>query len=161
MKTFSSFLDKKHRDSLEQLKLIQKALENNGLNVENFLDKHDDPYIFCFNPNRGTSFDGVRIYKIGDEIAYRVQKQSKTHPYGRAYQLQIEKMFQDLKGDEKMDDQKAGQKIIGLIAEELKYFFEKSKEAEGAEREEQGENSGDIIIRSTGTDYSSLISNRN
>ncbi len=159
-KTFGDFIDKKQRDSLKQLKLIEQLLASQGFNVDDFLKEgnEEDPYIFVYNPNKNTSFDGVRIYKIGDVIAFRIQKESETHPYGEAYSLDIEKMFDDLMSEEEMDQINAGKLIIKAVAKELKSFFAKSEEAESDSRMgmiTQPEDSA--VIRSTGTDYSSLI----
>lgn len=165
IKTFTDFLDKKQRDSLKQLEIVQKVLERNGMRVENFLDidKNEDPYIFCLNPSRNTSFDGVRIYKIGETLAFRIQKENKTHPYGKAYALKVEEIFNDLMGEEEIDQKKAGMKVIELIGKELKKFFEKSQDAETDERQHNVDgdlNAGNVLIRATGTDYSSLVYNK-
>ena len=159
-RTFSEFLDKKQRDSLKQLGLIKLMLELKHFNTESFLENSDDddPYIYCPNPAKNTSFGGIRIYKVGDNFAYRVQKEAKTHPYGKAYPLNIEKMFQDLIGDEGINEEVAGGAVIEFLAKEIGSFFIKSKEAEQHAR---GDEAGAVVIKSTGTDYSSFVLGKN
>jgi len=165
-KTFGDFIDKKQRDTLKQLGLLKKLLERNGMKVESFLetDEMNDPYIFCMNPMGGASFDGVRIYKVGSNLAFRVQKESQTHPYGNAYPLNVEEMFHDLLSDEGVDQTKAGERIIEMVGKEVKKFFEKSIDAERGERqsniEGDAEHAGNVLVRTSGTDYSSLVYNK-
>lgn len=168
-KTFGDFVNKKKRDALKELRLIEKMLKKHGLRVENHLEDIDgeDPYIFCYNTSKDGSFDGIRIYKIADSIAFRVQKESRTHPYGRAYPLEIEQMFNDFLEDEDTSEDKAGKKVIEAVVKEIRKFFEKSSEIERNDRkvafgdasagDQPGGGTGGIAIRQQGTDYSSLI----
>lgn len=159
-KTFGEFVDKKKREAFRQLRLMQKLLITKGFRVENFLNEDSrDPYIFCANPMKNTSFDGVRIYKIGDILAFRIQKESETHPYGNAYQIKIEEMFDDLMTEEDIDEKEAGKRVIEAVANEIRKFFKKTEEAEQEEREKSGSvGRGDSIdVRTTPSDYSSLI----
>tara|TARA_Y100000034_G_C6857003_1_gene389608 strand:+ start:31 stop:540 length:510 start_codon:yes stop_codon:yes gene_type:complete len=165
-RSFGEFVDKKKRECLRQLKLVKQLLESSGLKVENFLDTDDkdDPYIFCFMPTKNGSFDGIRIYRIGEEIAFRIQKENKTHPYGSAYPLPIEEMFHDFLSDEDADQKKAGEKVIKSVVKEIRRFFDKSVEAEREERErdieQEKDTEGNVLVRTTGTDYSSLVYNK-
>ena len=165
-RSFGEFVDKKKREGLRQLKLVKQLLEASGLKVENFLDTDDkdDPYIFCFMPTKNGSFDGIRIYRIGEEIAFRIQKENKTHPYGSAYPLPIEEMFHDFLSDEDADQKKAGEKVIKSVVKEIRRFFDKSVEAEREERErdieQEKDTEGNVLVRTTGTDYSSLVYNK-
>lgn len=159
-RSFGDFVDKKKRESIHQLTIIKQLLEKNGMRVDNFLetDEGSDPYIFCRNPGKNASFDGVRIYKIGTDLAFRIQKESKTHPYGSAYPLPIESMFNDFLSDENIDEQKAGKKIIEAVGKELRRFFEKSVEAEEENRSRDVDREGSgILTRTSGMDYSSMV----
>lgn len=162
-KTFGEFVNKQKRDSLKQLNLVEKLLKKMGLKTENFVEENDseDPYIFCYNPQKNTSFDGIRIYKIGKDIAFRIQKENKTHPYGQAYPIQIEEMFNDFMTEKDAAPHKAGQKVVEAVAKEVRRFFEKCVEAEKDIRrsniEMQKDPTGNIAMRNQGTDYSSLI----
>jgi hypothetical protein len=127
MKPFKAFIDHKHRESRKQLKLIEKVLESQGMQVKDFL-KEDDPYIFILNPIKEAGFDGIRLYKIGETIAFRVQKREKTHPFGAAYELPVEEMFDDILTDVR-NPEKAGKEVIKFVTEEVKRFFKKSAEA--------------------------------
>jgi len=163
-KSFGNFVDKKKRDSIRQLRLLKQVLEGSGMKVESFLDTESgDPYVFCFTPDKNGSFDGVRIYKIGDQLAFRVQKENKTHPYGKAYPLPIEEMFHDFLSDQDVDQMKAGKKVIESVAKEMRRFFDQSVEAEKEDREggiEGDDTQGNVLVRTTGTDYSSLVYNK-
>lgn len=164
-KNFGEFVDKKKREALKQLSIIERLLAYKGFEVQSFLNEDNaDPYIFCFNPRRNTDFDGLRIYKIGNNLAFRIQKESETHPYGSAYALDIEDMFEDLISDEDIDEEKAGKKVIEAVAKEINSFFNKSEEAEAKERENSiigTDGQGNVSVRSlSGTDYSSLVYNK-
>jgi hypothetical protein len=126
------------------------------------MDEDHEPYVFCHNPSKNSSFDGVRIYKIGTDLAFRIQKESKTHPYGAAYPLPIESMFNDFLSDEGIDESQAGKKIIESVGKEIKKFFDKSAEAERNDRKNtiEKEAEGSVLVRTTGTDYSSLVYNK-
>lgn len=152
---FNEFIDKKTRKAKKHLSLIKKMLEQGGFQVTDKLDEREDPYIFVFNPNNNLSFDGVRVYEIGDEIAYRIQKEARTHPFGKAYPIPIEQMFEDLLGED-MDDSKIGKEIIKSVVNELKEFFDKSYQAEkkGPPKEDPLDK---IHTRTTGTDYSNQV----
>lgn len=156
--TFKEFVDKKTRESKKQLYTIEKVLKKEGMNVVNFLED-DEPHIFLRNPQGGTSFDGVRIYKIGGNIAYRVQKEDRTHPYGKAYLLDVEGMFEDLISDQ--TEQTAGEQVIKSIAQELRKFFEKNAEAEKeirqSEFDQKSDPMGRVTINSGGADYANSV----
>ena len=165
--SFGEFVNKKMRECVKQLGLLKQILEQGGMKVENFIhaDSDDEPYIFCASPTKNTSFDGVRIYKIGDQLAFRVQKENKTHPYGSAYPLPIEEMFNDFLSDEGVDQQKAGKKVMEAVNKEIRRFFEKSLEAESSEKqrdiESDKDSDGNVSVRSTGgTDYSAMVYNK-
>ena len=156
--TYREFVDNKQRKAKKHLGLVKRLLEKQGFQVTDRAEERDDPHIFVFNPDKNLSFDGVRIYEIGGDIAYRVQKEAETHPFGKAYSLPIEKMYEDLLGDEE-DEDKIGEEIIKSVSSELKEFFEKSAKAEkdgpwGAE-----DPLGKVYARSTGTDYSNQVHN--
>jgi hypothetical protein len=162
-RSFGDFLNKKKREGIRQLKVIHKMLENSGLKVESFIESDDpdaEPYIYCHNPSRNGSFDGIRIYRIGTQLAFRVQKENKTHPYGSAYPLDIEEMYNDFLTDEDTDEKKAGMRVIEYVGKEVKRFFQKSIESEKDMKDAEIEGAGDVLMRSTGTDYSSLIFNK-
>lgn len=163
MPNFKEFVSRKQREASKQLKIIKKVLEKEGLTVDNFLDD-DDPYIFVHSTNSNLSFDGVRLYKIGEAFAYRVQKEKDTHPFGKAYKLDIEEMFNDLVSEDG-DEEKAGKESMKALGEELRMFFKKSMDAERDIRvgdilddDEQGENG--VLMRPSGLDYSTMITNK-
>jgi len=160
-RTFMEFVRRKKREAVKQLKTVKKVLEHEGFKVDAYLDEDsDDPYIFLKGKD-DLSFDGVRIYKVGESIAYRVQKESKTHPYGRAYLLDIEDNFNDLMA-ETGSEKKAGEYVIQAVNKEFTRFFQKSKMAERelktADYEDGDEAStGGIIVNSASMDYATSI----
>lgn len=160
MNTFNEFVDKKTRESRKQLKIIEKILRRHKMPVGSFLEE-EDPYLFLKNHQGQASFEGVRIYKIGGALAYRIQKESQTHPYGKAYALDIEGMWDDLISDETKED-KAGGEIIKAVKEEFQNFFAKSLEAEKELRQGDFDKKSDpmgnvMTTGGQGTDYSNMV----
>lgn len=157
MKQFLEFIDRKQREANKHLKLIERLLKRSDLDVKSYLEE-DDPYIFVKSPNQKLSFDGIRIYEIGDMIAYRIQKEEKTHPYGKSYRLDIEDMFSDFMSED-MKPEEAGKKVIESVVTEIKKFFARSAKAE-AEMMDVGQDGGGLILKTGGTDYSTTVLNK-
>ena len=153
------YFNKRDREGVEHLKILKKVFDQAHLEVADHLNA-EKPYLFIKDPDKNCSFDGIRIYVIGDSVAYRIQKESDTHPYGKAYGLDVEGMYYDLISD-KMDEDKAGDKMVKAIVHQVKKFFERSAEAErdlrAAELDGSGDPMGRVLVKSTGTDYSNLI----
>ena len=158
MRNFKDFLNKKVRKGKKQLAVVKKVLEEQGISVQDHLGD-DDPYLFVKNPtHKKTSFAGIRIYKIGDCISYRVQKEEKTHPYGVAYSLDLENAFNDFLTDMKEED--ATKEVIKAVGLEIKAFFEKSSEAENSIKRIQISKDEPIkttSVKDMGTDYGATI----
>ncbi len=161
--SFKTFVDKKQRESKRQLGLVKQILERQGMAVTSHLDD-DDPFVFIKSPTKSLSFDGIRIFKPASDImAFRVQKQEDTAPYGKSYLLDLEEMFNDYMGDDyKPED--AAQQCIQAVTEEVKKFFKKSVDAENdirnAELDQDKDGMGKILVKSSGTDYSNNISSK-
>lgn len=162
MKNFNEFVTVKSMQTKKELRTLKKVLENQGMSVQEFLED-DDPYIFLKTNGSNLSFDGVRIYKIGDIMAYRIQKQNNTHPYGQAYSLPVQEIF-DTFLSEKGSEEKAGKEVMKAIAEEFKSFFDKSSKAEkelrGSIVMTQNDPMGRIVVQTTGTDYANMVHSR-
>lgn len=124
---FSSFLDKKNKQAVRELGIIRDILTEGDFKVEDFL-KEDSPYIFVNTTDSGLDFEGVRVYKVGSNLAYRIQKEKNTEPYGAAYSLDIENLFGDLVSD--MSEDEAAEEIKKAVVEEFKNFFQKSAKAQ-------------------------------
>lgn len=153
MQNFLEFVDRKERESRKHLELVEKALKNAGLIIENFIDQ-DDSYIFVNNTNPDAPFGGIRIYEIGNNLAFRVQKEKDTEPYGKSYLIDLEEMFNDFMS-ENIEEEKAGKEVIESLVNEIKQFFDRSAKAEeeisGKEKEKT------IILKTGGTDYSGMV----
>lgn len=156
---FLEFLTRKQREGKKHLKLIERLLRKGGMQIYSHLeDDEEQPYIFVKAPGEKLSFDGIRIYEIGEMIAYRIQKEEKTHPFGKAYMLDVEDMFNDFMS-ENMKEEEAGNKVIESVVEELKKFFSKSEKAEQEMKNNVSDGSG-LIIKTGGNDYASTVLNR-
>jgi hypothetical protein len=152
---FFEFVDRKQRETLRHLGLIERLIAKTGkLQAEKFFEE-EEPYLYVKTPIKSLGFDGIRIYEIGDMIAYRIQKENKTLPIGSAYPLNIEDMFNDFMG-ENMKEDEAGHKVIENIVLELVKFFEKSAKAE-EELDDSPVQGPPTLIKSAGNDYSSLV----
>jgi hypothetical protein len=115
---FSSFLEIKNKNTIKELKILKEILSKN-FEIKSFL-KLEDPYIFV-KSNKDLEFEGVRIYKIGSNWAYRIQNESDSEPYGKAYPLNVEEMFQELIPDN--TEEEAGEFIAKSLIEEFNNFF--------------------------------------
>jgi hypothetical protein len=157
MDLFNEFIDKKQREARRHLGIIKTILEGVGMKIQDYRDD-PEPYIYVESPD-AISFGGIRVYKIADRIAFRVQREQKTHPYGKAYILDLEEMFSDYMGDN-LKQEEAGKKVMRALVSEIKQFFEKTKNAE--QKIKRGEFDRDgyvdgIMLRNTGTDYANQI----
>lgn len=155
---FAEYISNKNRETVKQLGLIGSILERGGLKVKNHLEEKHDPYLFVFNPDKNLSFEGIRIYKIGDKMAFRVQKQEETHPYGRAYGLNVEEIFEDLMGED-MEDKAMAVKIGRTLISELQDFFLQSARAEKEQAAFKQDPMDRVMVRTSGADYSQNMSN--
>ena len=158
MEVFLEFVDRKQRESRRHLKIVEKLLNSNGLQCKAHIED-EDPYVFVKSTQGKLSFDGIRIYEIGNVLAYRVVKEEQTEPFGKAYSLNMEEMFNDFMGENKMKEEEAGKKVMEGVLNELKKFFDKSASAERDLKKGDLDGSG-IILRTGGTDYSSLVFNK-
>lgn len=157
MTQFLEFVDRKQREAIKHLGLMEKLLQKSGLKISSFL-QDEDPYIFVKSPDHQLSFDGVRIFEVAGMIAFRVQREQKTEPFGKSYLLDVEDMFNDFMS-ENMQEEEAGQKVIESVISEIKKFFKKSADAE-QELVDSGRDGAGIILKTGGTDYSSTIVNK-
>lgn len=123
---FSSFLDIKNKKTIEQLEILGKILSESFKIDSNI--KSIDPYIFVYSNKENLPFQGVRVYKIGSNWAYRIQNENETQPYGRAYPINLEQAYEDLVSD--YSEEEVGEYIAKALVEEFKNFFEKSVEAQ-------------------------------
>jgi len=124
---FSTFIDSKISKTREELEILKNVFNKANIKVEDFIKDHE-PYLFIPCLEENLDFGGIRIYKVGSNMAYRIQSESASEPYGGSYALNIEQMFEDLIAE--MDEEKAAEKINQAIVEEIQGFFKKSLEAQ-------------------------------
>ena len=124
---FSAFVDRKTNKARRELEVVRDVLSGGGVKVEDRLKEHD-PYLFVPSTKQSLDFGGVRIYKVGSSVAYRLQNESGSEPYGTSYPLDIEGMFEELISD--MGEEKAAEEVKKAVVEEIKGFFERSLEAQ-------------------------------
>lgn len=154
---FLEFINRKQRETQKHLKLIEKLLQKGGLKASGHLDQ-EDPFIFVKNTKEG-SFEGIRIYEIGEMIAYRVQNEERTEPFGKAYILDLEDIFSDFMS-ENMKEEEAGHRVVKVVSEELNKFFKKSFEAEQELLDKNDEKIG-LFTRPSSEDLSAQIGSKN
>lgn len=164
MSTFGEFVDKKMRVSRKRLDLVERVLVREKFIVRPHLDDTEEPYLYIASPHTRLSFGGVRIYITGESVAYRVQKDDKTHPYGKSYRLDIEEMYDDLMSEEEMTEKKAVVQVVEAVGKELNKFFQESlkaeKEIKHSEFDAIGDPLGRVAIRQSTMDYGNLVNNR-
>lgn len=117
---FQDFVDRKHRKAIRELKILEQIVKMGGFETKGFFEDKFDPYVFV-KSNTETPFEGIRLYKIGDHIAYRVQNEVDSHPYGSAFDLNVEAMFDDYVEDG--EHKHLGEKVAKSVVEDLKHFF--------------------------------------
>ena len=127
--SFKRFLNLKNESKRKQLKLMKQMLEKNNIKAFDHLDD-EDPYIYIESTENGQSFGGVRVYGIGDELAFRVQKREDTHPYGSAYSINIQEIYTDLLETGKKTEDEIAVELIKMVSEGFKKFFSESKSQE-------------------------------
>ena len=165
MSTFGEFVDKKMRVARKRLGLVEKVLVRERFIVRPHTEDTEEPYLYVISPNTRLSFGGVRIYVTGESVAYRVQKDDKTHPYGKSYRLDIEEMYDDLMSEDDMTEKKAAVEVVEAVGKELNKFFQESlkaeKEIKHSEFDAIGDPLGRVMVRSSMMDFGSLVNNRN
>jgi hypothetical protein len=152
---FSAFVDKKTSKARRELEVVRDILKEGGVKVEDFL-KEESPYLFVPSSNNGLNFGGIRVYKVGNSVAYRIQNEGKTEPYGKSYSLDIRGVFEDLVSD--MDADKAAEETKKAVVEEITKFFEKSAEAqEELESPEFDPHNKVMVVPGKSTDLSNMF----
>lgn len=156
MQTFNEFVFRQTREAQKHLEIVKKLLEQNNFKVKDHTKDNDDPFLFVSSPEHNLSFGGIRVYQIGDDIAFRPQKGPENQAYGLAQSLDVQEIYTDLL-DEDIPSEKMAETLIHAIVNKLNSFFEKAKEAEQ-------EKPGGILdplnrayIRSNGTDYANKV----
>lgn len=158
MLLFNEFVNHKEREDRDHLTLLANILKsgNDKMDVKEFYED-DDPHIFVKAPKDNFSFEGIRIYPRGNLMAFRIQNAEDTQPFGKAYGIHMDKMFADFMS-ETADQEEAAKKVAESVKKEIKRFFELTHKAEedlAGTMPDKG-----YILKTGGTDYSSLIFNK-
>lgn len=151
---FSAFVNRKTEKARNQLEVIKDVLDAEGVKVKEFI-KEQDPYLFVSSDKEGLDFGGVRIYKIGNNVAYRLQNEPETEPYGKSYSMDIEGMFEEIIPD--MSEEKAAEQVKKAIVEEIKNFFSRSLEAQDKLNSDENDPQSRIIVPGRSTDLSNMM----
>jgi len=167
MRNFSAFVKRKDRTNKDHLRLLGKILKKSGFSVKDFLDHHEDPYLYIEKPVdhdkiiESLEFGGIRVFSKGtDIIAYRPQNNLSCQPFGAAYLLDVKGMFKDLMKEGQNDE--TGKDLIKYIVEEVLNFFLRAAKAQREEDKDiDGDSLGKVVNNSStgGTDYSNTVQN--
>lgn len=163
MSNFKEFIGKKTRSTKRELNILEKIFKLNGFSTQNFIEENsEDAYIFVKSNTKELPFGGIRIYKIGEHISFRIQNSEKTHPYGKAYKIPIEDLWNEIMTED-LNEEAAANEIMKLITKEIKDFFSKNVNALNDLKaiNISGKNANGMLISGQGfeTDYANLISN--
>lgn len=126
------YIEHEVKEAVRKLAVLKELLEAQGLKVQQNLSNTDDPFLYVHSTVKDLPFEGVRLYEIGKQLAFRVQKQADKHPHGKAYALPVEKIYEDLLSDEHgstKNENELGEVLAKSIADEFRSFFQKSKDA--------------------------------
>lgn len=133
MKVFKEYHDQVHFDIMNKLQLVKKVFEKCGFRVDDFT-KEDSPYVFLYAPLQNLSFKGVRVYFIGDNLGFRVAKMPETLPYGTAYSLHFQDVFDEILDNSGKNSDKEKTKLLRefckVIGDQMRKFFKDTKKAE-------------------------------
>jgi hypothetical protein len=150
---FFDYINRNALGAKRKLKIIHNILKLNKIKNKMFLDV-DDPFLFVYSTEPECEFEGIRIYSIGRNIAFKIQNRIDTHPYGKAYLLDFENIFNTFMSEKGADEEKIGEKVAHTLIDEIKRFFKMSSDAQN--KIEKGDDNK-LMTRSGGTDYSSSV----
>jgi hypothetical protein len=150
---FFDYINRNILSSKRKLKIIHKILKQNKIKNKIFLDV-DDPFLYVYSTDPECDFEGIRIYPIGRSIAFKIQNRIDTHPYGKAYLLDFENIYNTFMTEKGADEEKAGKKVVDILVDEIKRFFKMSS---NAQNKIEKDNDNKLMVRSNGTDYSSSV----
>lgn len=153
---FFDYVNRKLLNSKRKLKIIHKMLDSVGIKNKIYTKNIDDPHLFVYSTDENCDFEGIRIYPVGSNIAFRIQNRRDTHPYGKSYLLDFETVFNTFMSKKDAEPEKAGEEVIRYFVEEIKKFFKMSAEAQT----NFDKNDNKLMLRNTGTDYSANVYNK-
>lgn len=150
---FFDYINRKLLTSKRKLKIIHKMLEHAKIKNKLYLKNTDDPYLFVYSTDENCDFEGIRIYSIGNNVAFRIQNRDDTHPYGKSYLLDFENVFNTFMSKKDADPEDSGKEVMKYFIEEIKKFFKMSAMAQN----NFDKNDNKLMLRNTGTDYSANV----
>jgi len=129
MQTFFEFFKRDEYESRKHLKLLKKVFSDDGMYSIDFTDgEHEEPYIYVAAPS-DVSYQGLRVYQKGNILAFRVQKNPKTVPYGTPVEIKIQNILDKILMDVDNEDD-AVENLNKEICKIVKDFFKQTKTAE-------------------------------
>jgi hypothetical protein len=153
----------------KKLGLLLKSIKSAGLVAIDHTDDEKDPHIFVRAHPQPEEFQGIRLYILGHIVAFRSQKLEDTAPYGKAYLLDMQKIYEDLleEEDPKNEEEKKEtlKKLVRIIGDKIRKYWSDTIEDEeeqlqdelgGMERTDIG---GAMLAPAYGNDYSSAVYN--
>jgi hypothetical protein len=152
MYKFFDYINQSEMQAHRKLKIISDLLKSQQIKNKLF-NSDQEPHIFVFSTNPDTYFQGVRVYPIANSVAFKVQNKINTHPYGKPYLLDFEKMYNNLMGQKDASEEDCAKSIIDYICTELKKFFTMSAKYQYEKNPENIK----LMVRSQGTDYSTKL----
>jgi hypothetical protein len=151
----------------KKLKLLLQAIKAAGLVAIDHTDNEKDPHIFLKAFPQPEEFDGVRVYILGHIVAFRVQKNEGTSPYGKAYLLDMQKIYEDLLEEEdpntEEEKRETLKKLVRKIGDKIRNFWKDSiKDEEEQLKDELGSMNrtdigGAMLAPAYGGDYSNAV----
>lgn len=126
MSIFSDYLKSRNYSGRRKLAIFAEVMRRADLHVIPRFDGAE-PHLFV---SRGPDRTGVRIYEIGDRLAFRVQDLPDGEPHGRAFGIDVQRLFEEI--IEEIDDktpENAAWLLLGELGNAMKSFFADSIKA--------------------------------
>jgi hypothetical protein len=151
----------------DRLKDLYRLLKAGGLVVVDKTNEQNDPHLWVQAHPTPQEFSGIRVYLLGNICAFRVQKLETTEPYGKAYLMDLQgifdKILEKMGNKAQKSSKEAVKELIKSVSGEINAFYHDSIKDEeefvqdqlyGPERSDVG---GAALVPSSGFDYSMKV----
>ena len=152
--------DRKKRDDLRKLHLLERLIKRGGMTAKLF-PKKNRPYLYVWSHLPGMR-GGAKVYQEGDQITYKFQSspgEKQNHDqYETARVLPIQQMFLDFQAESDKTEVQVAMQLADEVARRFKSFFSETRKAmreKARKRDEMGdEGRGNIVnVSPAGEDY--------